>query len=67
MMPLNYATSVATFSLSGGVTCAVLDLWQSAGELFITVNFMPFDKPQFDDDVEMKPLKTGIVCNRGQC
>lgn len=33
---------------------------QSVGDLHITVEFMPFDKPHFDDDIELKPLKSGL-------
>lgn len=34
---------------------------QSVGDLYLTLNFMPFDKPQFDDDIELKPAKTGLA------
>jgi hypothetical protein len=34
-------------------------LLQSVGTINFTVQFMPFEEPQFDDDIELKPVKTG--------
>lgn len=34
---------------------------QPVGDLYLTLEFMPFDKPRFDDDIELKPLKSGLA------
>jgi hypothetical protein len=34
-------------------------LLHSVGTINFTVQFMPFEEPQFDDDIELKPVKTG--------
>lgn len=34
---------------------------QSKGTLFLSLTFMPFTKPRFDDDIEMKPVKSGLA------
>lgn len=37
----------------------LLSLLQSVGTINFTVQFMPFEEPKFDDDIELKPVKTG--------
>jgi hypothetical protein len=37
----------------------LLLLLQSVGTINFTVKFMPFEEPKFDDDIELKPVKTG--------
>lgn len=32
---------------------------QTVGDIHFTVQFMPFEDPQFDDDIELTPVKTG--------
>jgi hypothetical protein len=32
---------------------------QTVGTLHMSVQFMPFDEPAFDDDIELKPVKSG--------
>lgn len=34
---------------------------KSKGTLFISLIYMPFNKPEFDDDIEMKPAKGGLA------
>jgi hypothetical protein len=34
-------------------------LLQSVGTIKFTVQFMPFEEPQFDDDIELKPVQSG--------
>ncbi|GBF88447.1 hypothetical protein Rsub_01160 [Raphidocelis subcapitata] len=34
---------------------------KTKGTLFITLTYMPFNKPEFDDDVEMAPAKSGLA------
>jgi hypothetical protein len=40
---------------------------QSVGTMYLTLSFMPFDKPMFDDDVELKPVKSGVWTQRYSC
>ncbi|KAF8055094.1 SYT1 [Scenedesmus sp. PABB004] len=31
------------------------------GTMYLTLRYMPLDAPRFDDDIEMKPVKTGLA------
>jgi hypothetical protein len=42
----------------------VLYCLQHVGIIHFTVQFMPFQDPIFDDDIELKPVKSGALCLR---